>query len=97
MPPDRDADSPSHEGQGADGESREVIFEYIPIGSSVKVTAVDVSTGLEVSVVGPSIAARSELERVALRKLRYMLDKQKDAGRGPEGDEPDPSGGGIVV
>ncbi|WP_421865838.1 DUF6898 family protein [Parvibaculum sp.] len=97
MPPDRNGDSPSHGGQGADGESREVIFEYIPIGSSVKVTAVDVSTGLEVSVVGPSVAARSELERVAIRKLRYMLDKQKGAGRGPEGGEPGPSGGGIVV
>ena len=100
MPPDRGGDSPSREGQGESGERREVIFEYIPIGGSVKVTAVDVTTGLEVSVIGPSIAAQSELERVAVQKLRYMLEKKKNEGAKPGKDDPEPSGsagGGIVV
>ena len=60
-------------------------------------TAVDVSTGLEVSVVGSSTAAQSELERVAVRKLRYMLEKQKSGEQGPDKDKPGPGGGGIVV
>ncbi len=100
MPPDRDGDSPSREGQGESGERREVIFEYVPIGSSVKVTAVDVASGLEVSVVGPSIAAQRELERVAVQKLRYMLEKKKNEGAARGKDEPGPAGGtggGIVV
>ncbi|MDZ4381904.1 MAG: hypothetical protein U0942_11240 [Parvibaculum sp.] len=100
MPPDRDGDSPSREGQGESGERREVIFEYVPIGSSVKVTAVDVASGLEVSVVGPSIAAPRELERVAVQKLRYMLEKKKNEGAARGKDEPGPAGGtggGIVV
>lgn len=100
MPPDRRGDSPSREGQGESGERREVIFEYVPIGGSVKVTAVDVTTGLEVSVIGPSLAAQSELERVAVQKLRYMLEKKKNEGATPGKDDPKPSGGaggGIVV
>ncbi|GMV62997.1 MAG: hypothetical protein AMXMBFR74_21650 [Parvibaculum sp.] len=100
MPPDRGGDSPSREGQGESGERREVIFEYIPIGGSVKVTAVDVTTGLEVSVIGPSIAAQSELERVAVQKLRYMLEKKKNESTVPGKDDSEPpgsAGGGIVV
>jgi len=78
---------------------REIIFEFTPIGASVKVTAVDVSSGLEVSVVAPSSAARTELERVALQKLRYMLGRQADHGSGTKKprDREDPDGGGIVV
>ncbi|PKQ08580.1 MAG: hypothetical protein CVT73_06675, partial [Alphaproteobacteria bacterium HGW-Alphaproteobacteria-12] len=71
-------------------------------GGSVKVTAVDVATGLEVSVVGPSTAPRTELERVAIRKLRYMLGRagngKKEDGKGdPEPSEDKGGGGGIVV
>lgn len=93
MPPD----GPHKGNSGGNAGGREVIFEYHPVGISIKVTAVDVETGLEVSVVGPSSAARSELERVAVNKLRYMLARQK-AGDGK--DEPDPeggTGGGILV
>lgn len=78
---------------------REIIFEFTPIGASVKVTAVDVSSGLEVSVVAPSSAARTELERIALQKLRYMLGRQtneSDDTKKPR-DREEPDGGGIVV
>jgi hypothetical protein len=52
---------------------REVYFEHIAIGHSVKVTAIDSATAIEVSVVGPATAARSDLERLALQKLKARL------------------------
>ncbi|MEQ9226895.1 MAG: hypothetical protein RLO15_11135 [Parvibaculum sp.] len=93
MPPDRGGDSPPN-GRRTGGEGREVIFEFIPVGGSVKVTAIDVATGLEVSVIGPSIAAQSELQNIAARKLRYMLEKKKED---KPNDKPQGGGGGIVV
>ena len=52
---------------------REVIFEFLRIGTSVKVTAVDVATGTEVSIVGNPNAAQETLRRVARQKLDYMI------------------------
>lgn len=78
------------------GEGREVIFEFAPVGASVKVTAVDVATGTEVSVIGPALAPRHELERVALQKLRYMLDRGA-AGAVPKPPKEGGTGGGILV
>lgn len=54
----------------------EVYFEFRIHGTSVRVTAIDEATGLEVVVVGPASAARHDLERLALRKLEKRL---KDA------------------
>ncbi|MBX3488094.1 serine hydroxymethyltransferase [Parvibaculum sp.] len=78
---------------------REVIFEFTPIGTSVKVTALDVTTDLEVSVVAPSSASRNELERIALQKLRYMLNRQgeTDSDAKKPGDREEPGGGGGIV
>lgn len=93
MPPE------DRSGQGKEPDSaagREVIFEYVPIGASVKISAIDVETGTEVSVIGPSTASRMELERVALRKLRYMLEKKASG----ETEKPSGSGdgqGGILI
>lgn len=42
----------------------------------MRVVAVDVASGLEAMIVGPTAAARSDLERVAVRKLQMMLAKQ---------------------
>jgi hypothetical protein len=50
-----------------------VFFEFIAVGPQVKVTAVDATTGVEVSVVGPVSASYADLERVALAKLRARL------------------------
>ena len=47
-------------------QPREVFFEFTPIGGTVKVVAIDAATGTEVSVMGPSSAAQSDLERLAL-------------------------------
>jgi hypothetical protein len=54
---------------------REVYFEFTAIGSVVKVAAIDAQTGLEVAVMGPANAARADLERLALQKLKARLAK----------------------
>jgi hypothetical protein len=58
---------------GTDGGGGEVFFEFTAIGRTVKVSAVDAATGVEVSVVGPASASRLELQRVALQKLKARL------------------------
>jgi hypothetical protein len=52
---------------------REVFFELTRLGSTVKVVAIDGATGIEVSVMGPASAAQSDLERLALAKLKARL------------------------
>ena len=58
---------------GRDGPPGEVYFEFTPIGASVKVVAIDVATGTEISVVGPARASRADLQRLALQKLKARL------------------------
>lgn len=58
---------------------REVIFEFIEIGASVRVAAVDVASGIEVVIVGPKGAARGDLETLALKKLERTLAGQAPA------------------
>jgi hypothetical protein len=61
------------------GEPREVYFEFTAIGGSVKVVAIDAATGTEVSVTGPSSAAQSDLERLALGKLKARLARDPES------------------
>ena len=75
--------------------SREVIFEFVAMADCVRVAAVDVETGEEVSVVGPLNASQDDLERVAGRKLARKLglfDKDE-----PETKTPRHGGRGVVV
>ncbi len=58
-------------------ESDSFIVEFIQIGTSVKVSAVDPVSGREVSIVGPATATRDYLSRVAVNKLKYVLSKEK--------------------
>ncbi|HHK74735.1 MAG TPA: hypothetical protein ENJ57_06185, partial [Rhizobiales bacterium] len=55
----------------------EVYLEFVPLGNMVKVSAVDATTGEEVSIAGPRNASRAELERTALAKLRYVQRKNR--------------------
>jgi hypothetical protein len=55
---------------------RDVYFEFTAIGSSLKATAIDSLTGIEVSVIGPATAARADLERLALAKLKARLTRE---------------------
>ena len=60
---------------------REVILEFQRVGDYVKVSAMDVETLIEASIVGAASASQAELERLALKKLDYVLKKQRPAPR----------------
>ena len=55
---------------------RDVIIEMRQIGSSVKVTAVDPVTLIEVSIVGSLSMGDELLKRTAVNKLHYVLRKR---------------------
>jgi len=57
------------------------IIEFHRIGNAVKVTAMDPATLTEVSIVGAPSAGDTELTRLVVRKLEYVLAKGRtDAG-----------------
>ena len=55
---------------------REVYVEFLQQGGFVKATAIDPSSGLEASVMGPAGAPRETLSAAAIRKLQYVLAKK---------------------
>ncbi len=59
------------------GSEREILFEFLQVGRSVKVTAIDVDTGVEASIVGDPHAGQETLRRVARQKLDYVIARQK--------------------
>lgn len=54
----------------------EAIIEFINQGRFVKVTAIDTKTGIESSIVGDPKAPQHKLEKLAIQKLNYVLNKQ---------------------
>lgn len=58
----------------------EVIIEFYQIGNSVKVSAIDPETLVEVSIVGAPSAGDEVLKRTAIRKLEYVLEKRRREG-----------------
>jgi hypothetical protein len=58
-------------------EEREVIFEFIRVGTALKVTAIDAESGLEASIVGDPAASEAELKRLARQKLDFVRAKGK--------------------
>jgi hypothetical protein len=50
---------------------RDIIFEFIPSGTFVKVTAFDVETKVEVSTVTPANISQEQQQQAALNKLHY--------------------------
>jgi hypothetical protein len=59
----------------ADSQS-DVLFEFTAVGAVVRVAAIHVATGIEVVVMGPASAARHDLERLALQKLKARLARE---------------------
>lgn len=53
------------------------LVEFIQIGNSVKVSAVDPRTNTEVSIIGAPTMSREMLTRNAVRKLEYVLNKKR--------------------
>ncbi|MEM8985976.1 MAG: serine hydroxymethyltransferase [Pseudomonadota bacterium] len=58
-----------------------VYFEYIALGDTMKVSAIDGASGVETAVVGPATAARHDLERLALAKLNKKLERRTEKSR----------------
>lgn len=54
-----------------------LIFEIKRLGALIRVCAIDVASGREVIVSGPAQASLADLERLAARKLAYVLQKEK--------------------
>ncbi len=61
----------------------EVIIEIRQVGAYVKVSAIDPVTNTEVAIVGPARTNRAVLRAAAVRKLRYVLEKQRGGAGGP--------------
>jgi hypothetical protein len=65
-------------------KERELIIEFFPIGNSVKVSVMDPETLTEVSIVGPRAAPKGELQKTAIRKLQYVMDKKRESATEPK-------------
>jgi uncharacterized protein DUF6898 len=57
-------------GQMTDGE---VLFEFVQVGPQMRVAAIHVLSGTEVVVITPVSATRTQMQQVALAKLRKKL------------------------
>ena len=68
-------------------DDKRFIIECIYMGRYAKVSAIDPVTATEVSIVGDASRSKRELERVAVRKLEYVLQKKFTR----------PSKGGVVI
>jgi len=56
----------------------EIYIEYKQVGQTMKVIAVDATTGIEVVIMGPASAAQSHLQKVAIQKLKMQLKKAEN-------------------
>lgn len=61
----------------ADEANTDFLIEFVRVGNSVKVSAIDPATGVEVSIVGPANFSQLQLSRNAIAKLRYVLARKK--------------------
>ena len=55
-----------------------VYFEFTVVGTTVKLSAIDGATGIEVSVIGPASASQADLERLAVAKLNARLARERE-------------------
>jgi len=53
---------------------RDIIFEFFPVGTYIKVTAMDTRTLTEVSIQGPKNTPEKILKNNALRRLKYVME-----------------------
>ena len=57
-------------------DQREVLFEMNWMGRTVRVSAIDARTNIEVTIVGDARAGEEALKRAAMRKLDYVLRRR---------------------
>lgn len=65
-----------------DGVPQDYLIEFVRIGASVKVSAIDPATGTEASIIGPANMSEAQLAKNAINKLRYVLARKiREAGK----------------
>ena len=85
---------------GASGDTggREYLIEFIEMGDSVRVAAIDADTGEEVVIQAPKHAPRSQMEQVVIAKLDRKLGRQKPTKSRQKTKRPgNMPGRGIIV
>ena len=55
---------------------REIIIEFYPLGTYVKVSAMDIQSLTEISIQGPTSTSQETLKHNALKRLEYVLKKK---------------------
>jgi hypothetical protein len=55
---------------------RDIIFEFLRLGRSVKVTAVDAASGVEVAIIGDAATGEAALKKLAQQKLDYVIARR---------------------
>ena len=55
-----------------------VFFEFVQVGQQFRVAAIDEATGTEVVVICPAGLSQTQMQRVALQKLRHKLGLPPD-------------------
>jgi len=61
------------------GDDGEILIEFVTLGNVVRVTAIHAASGTEATIVGPATAPRAPLEAAVLRKLNFVIGKDKGA------------------
>ena len=59
---------------------REVYFELSKVGNVIRVCAIDPHTNVEVVMVGSPRYDQPTLQRMARRKLAYVINRKRKAG-----------------
>lgn len=57
-------------------KGREIIIEFMTVGSIVKVSAIDSQSLTEISIQGPANAGKETLKYNAIKRLEYVLKKK---------------------
>jgi len=75
-----------HRGFRTDGDGDgvylpEVLFEIRKVGKTLRVVAIDPITQTEVTMIAPAKASKNDIQRVAARKLAYVISKKQAAER----------------
>jgi len=69
--------SASFLGRAAMSDKPVVYFEHMVIGANAKLVAIDETTGVEVTVIGPANASAADLKKLALAKLKARIAREQ--------------------
>ena len=59
----------------SDDEQEGFIVEYVRMGNAIKVTAIDPVSLREVSMIGSPKISSKEVGKLAVRKLKYVMER----------------------